>query len=179
MLTVEQVVAAQKSSFGTAFGATARAFEGFEKIVELNLQAARATLAEAAESAKAAFSVNDGQGFTALQGAAVQPGIEKLTAYSRQVYEIVAATNADIGKIAEEAAAEAQKAFATSFDLATKNAPAGAENAVAFVKSAVAAANNAYDAMQKAVKQAADVADANVEAAVSATKAGGSRKRAA
>ena len=181
MLTVEQFASTQKASFGLLYGASARAFEGLEKLVALNLQAGKATLAEAAETAQAALSAKDAQALVALQTAAVQPGFEKLSAYTKQVYDIVVATNGDIAKIAEEGAAETQKAFIGAVDAALKDAPAGSEKAVEFIKSAVAAANSAYDTVQKAVKQVADVAEANVEAvAASATKSTGTRaKRAA
>ena len=177
MLTVEQVITAQKASLGNIFGVSARAYEGFEKLVELNLQAGKASLAEAADTARAALAAKDAQEIVALQTSAVQPSVDKLAAYGRQAYDIVAATNADIGKIAEETIAEAQKTFAASFEQAVKNAPAGTENAVTFLQSAVAAANSAYESVQKAVKQAADVAEANVEAvAATATKAAGAAR---
>ncbi|HJV95831.1 MAG TPA: TIGR01841 family phasin [Albitalea sp.] len=177
MLTVEQVVAAQKASLGNVFGVTARAYEGFEKLVELNLQTGKSALTEVAQASGAALSVKD---LASLQGLAPQPSVEKLTAYGRQVYDIVAATNADIGKLVEESAATTQESLAAVFDLAAKNAPAGSENVVAFVKSTVAAANSAFETVQKAVKQAADVAESNVAAVTSTpAKAGSSRKRAA
>jgi Phasin protein len=37
MLTAEQVLAAQKANVETLFGLTNKAFEGVEKLVELNL----------------------------------------------------------------------------------------------------------------------------------------------
>jgi hypothetical protein len=52
--TAEQFTAAQKANLETLFGLTNKAFEGVEKLVELNLQVAKATLAEVAENAKAA-----------------------------------------------------------------------------------------------------------------------------
>jgi hypothetical protein len=68
-------------------------------------------------------------------------------------------------------------------DSASKNAPAGSENAVALMRSAVAAANNAFESVQKATKQAADVAEANLQAmtatAVKATQGTAKSKRAA
>ena len=181
MLTIEQVVASQKASLGNVFGVTARAYEGFEKLVELNLQAGKSALSDVAQASGAALSAKDAQGFAALQEAALQPNVEKLTSYGRQLYDIVAATNADIGKIVEESAAATQESLASVFDLAVKNAPAGSENVVAFMKSTVAAANSAFETVQKAVKQAADVAESNVAAATATTtKASGSRsKRAA
>ena len=45
--TPEQVLAAHKANVETLFGLTAKAFEGVEKLVELNLQVAKTTLSEA------------------------------------------------------------------------------------------------------------------------------------
>jgi len=164
MLTADQVIAAQKTNVEILFGLTNKAFEGVEKFVELNLQVARAAIGEAAENAKAVMSAKDAQEFIALQAALLQPAAEKAAAYSRHVYDIAAATGADIGKVAEAQAADAQAKFLSVVDSAVKNAPAGSENAVALVKSAVAAANNAFEGVQKAVKQATDVAEANFQA---------------
>lgn len=164
MLTAEQLVAAQKANVETLFDLTNKAFEGVEKLVELNLQVAKASLGEAAESTKAALSVKDAQELLSLQAGLLQPSAEKAAAYSRQLYDIAAATNAEVVKAAEATLSDVQKKFAASFDSAVKNAPAGTENAVALVKSAVAAATNAYESVQKAAKQAAEVAEANFQA---------------
>ena len=47
MLTAEQLLAAQKANVETLFGLTAKAFEGVEKLIELNVTASKAALAEA------------------------------------------------------------------------------------------------------------------------------------
>jgi phasin family protein len=180
MLTAEQVMTAHKSNVETLFGLTNKAFEGVEKLVELNLQVARAAMGEAAENAKAAMSVKDAQEFLSLQAGLLQPAAEKAAAYSRHLYDIAASTSADFSKVAEAQAADAQAKFLSVVDSAVKNAPAGSENAVALVKSAVAAANNAFEGVQKAVKQATDVAEANFQAiSTQATKATKAVKRAA
>jgi phasin family protein len=181
--TAEHLIAAQKSNLETLFGLTNKAFEGVEKLVELNLQVAKATLGEAAETSKAALSVKDAQELLALQASLLQPAAEKAAAYSRHLYDIVAGTNAEVGKVAEATIADGQKKMLSLVDTAVKNAPAGTENAVALVKSAVAAANNAYESVHKAAKQAAEVAEANFQAvtstAVKATQAATKAKRAA
>ena len=164
MMTAEQVVAAQKSTVETLFDLTTKAFEGVEKLVELNLQVAKAAMGEVADTAKAAMSVKDAQELLALQTSLLQPSAEKAASYSRHVYDIAAATNAEVTKVAEAQLADMQKKFVSVVDGAVKNAPAGTENAVALVKSAMAAANNAYESVHKAAKQAADVADANFQA---------------
>jgi phasin family protein len=182
--TAEQVMAAQKANVETLFGLTNKAFEGIEKLVELNLQVAKAALVEAAETTQAALSVKDAQELMALQASLLQPAAEKAAAYSRHLYDIAAGTNAEVTRVAEAQMADAQKKVLSVVDTAVKNAPAGTENAVALVKSAVAAANNAFESVQKAAKQAAEVAEANFQAvtntAVKATaNAGKTARRAA
>jgi phasin family protein len=172
-LTAEQIVAAQKANLETLFGLTQKAFEGVEKLVELNLQVAKTALGEVADTTRAALSIKDAQELVALQQSLLQPAAEKAAAYGRHVYDIAAATNAEVTKAAESQLADAQKQYMALVDTAVKNAPAGSENAVALVKSAVAAANNAYESVQKATKQATDMAEANFQAITStAVKAG-------
>ena len=174
-LTPEQFAAANKANLETLFGLTNKAFEGVEKLVELNLQVAKAALGEAADNAKAIMAVKDAQELMALQAALLQPSAEKAAAYSRHVYDIATATGAEVTKAAEAQLADAQKKFMGAVDTAVKNAPAGSESAVSLVKSAITAANNAYESVHKAAKQAADMAEANFTAvtdtAVKASKA--------
>jgi phasin family protein len=162
--TPDQLMAAQKANLETLFGLTTKAFEGVEKLVELNLQVAKTSLAESVETTKAAMSVKDAQELMALQASLLQPAAEKAAAYSRHLYDILAGTNAEVAKVAEATMAEGQKSVMSMVDTAVKNAPAGTENAVALVKSAVTAANNAFESVNKAAKQASDVVEANFQA---------------
>ena len=181
MLNPEQVLASQKSSVETLFGLTGKAFEGVERLVELNVTATKAALAEAAGTTQALMGVKDAQELLALQAALFQPLAEKTAAYSRHLYDIASGTGAEFGKTFEEQAADAQRKFLAVVDNAAKNAPAGSETAVAVLKSAVAAGTNALETVQKAVKQASDVAEANFNAvasqAVNAAKTTTARKR--
>ena len=171
-LTAEQILAAHKANIETLFGLTNKAFEGVEKLVELNVDASRAALNEAASHTQASFSVKDAQELMALQSGLFQPLAEKVTSYSRHLYEIAAGTGTEMSKAVEVNTAEAQKNFATLVDSATQNAPAGSESAVAVMKSAVSAANNAFESVQKAVKQATEAAESNFNTATaSATDA--------
>lgn len=172
MLTAEQIMASHKANIETLFGLTQKAFEGVEKLVELNVQATKAALAETANHTQAVLSVKDAQELLALQTGMVQPLAEKTAAYSRHLYDIAQAAGAELSKTLEIQTAETQKKFAGLVDSATQNAPAGSETAVAVMKSAVAAANNAFESVQKAVKQAGDMAEANFNtAAASAVNA--------
>jgi len=167
MLTAEQIMASNKANIETLFGLTTKAFAGVEKLVDLNVNATKAALAEAAGTTQAMLSVKDAQELMALQASLFQPMAEKAAAFSRHLYDIASGTGAEFGAAIEGKTAEAQKAFVGLVDSAAKNAPAGSETAVAVMKSAVAAATNAYESVQKAVKQATDVAEANMAAVTS------------
>ena len=175
MLTVDQVIASHKANMETLLGLTTKAFEGVEKIVELNMTASKAAMAEAGDHAKAVLSVKDAQELMALQSSMFQPLAEKTAAYSRHLYEIASSSTAEFTKAVEGQAADVQKKITGLVDTAAKNAPAGSETAVAVFKSVVSAANNALESVQKAVKQATDVAEANfnnaASTAMNATKA--------
>ena len=162
MLTAEQVIASQKATVETLFGLTNKAFAGVEKLVELNVQASKAALAETANQTQALMGVKDAQELLALQAGLVQPLAEKTAAYSRHLYDIASGTGGEFTKAFEAQAAAAQKQFATLVDSAASNAPAGSEQAVAMMKGAVTAANSAFESVQKAVKQATDMAESNL-----------------
>jgi phasin family protein len=164
MMTVEQLMASHKANIETLFGLTTKAFEGVEKLVELNLTASKAALSEANAHTQSLLSVKDAQELLALQSGLFQPLAEKTAAYSRHLYDIANGATAELSKNLEGQAADAQKQFMGLVDNAAKNAPAGSEAAVAIMKSTVAAANNALESVQKAVKQATEVAEANFNA---------------
>lgn len=164
MLTVEQIMASHKANVETLLGLTSKAFEGVEKIVELNLSASKAALNETGEHAKALLSVKDAQELLALQTAMFQPLAEKSAAYSRHLYDIASGSTAELSKVFENQTAQAQQNFKGLVDSAVKNAPAGSESAVALMQNAVTVASNALESVQQAVKQATDVAESNFNA---------------
>jgi phasin family protein len=181
MLNAEQIIASNKANLNNLFGLSNQAFAGMEKLVELNLTAARAALTESADHAKALLAAKDPQEFMTLQTNFLQPLAEKSAAYSRHIYDIASGTSAELSKAFEGKAAESQEAVTAYIETALKNAPAGSEQAVAFFKQAVSASNTAVETVQKAVKQAADIAETNLQAAadtaVKATKTAAAKKR--
>ena len=124
-LTPEQVLESQKANMETLFGLTAKAFEGVEKLIELNITASKAALSDAASISKASMGVKDAQELLALQASLFQPLAEKTAAYSRHLYDISSGTGAEFGKAIEAKMAEGQKSFVSLVDSAAKNAPAG------------------------------------------------------
>lgn len=162
MMTPEQIIAAHKANVETLFGLTAKAFEGVEKLVELNLSAAKAALDESANSTQAVLSAKDAQELVAMQANLFQPLAEKTAAYSRHLYDIASGTGSEFTKAMATQTATAQTQFATLVDSTAQNAPVGTEHAVAMMKGAVTAASSAFESVQKAVKQATDLAESNM-----------------
>jgi phasin family protein len=167
--TPEQFAAANKANVETLMLVANTAFASAERLAALNLNTARSILEDSVANAKALLAVKDVQGLVAMQTALAQPAVEKAVAYSRSVYEIATQTQEEMNKVLESQVGDMNKNVVAALDQAMKSAPAGSDVAVAAVKQAIAAANSAYDNMTKAAKQVAEMTEANVAAATSAT----------
>ncbi len=173
----EQLVAANKGNFETAVGITAVTLQAAERLIDLQLAAAKSILAENTTNAKALIAAKDAQEVMALQSVIAEPMLEKTLGFSRSLYEVASQTQTEITKLFEERFAEFNKAMVAALDKAVKSAPAGSDVAVAAVKSAMAAANSAYGSISKAAKQVAELTEASVAAATSQASHG--KKKAA
>lgn len=176
-VTSEQIVATNKAGAEALLGFANTQFAAFERLSALNFNATKAAFDEGISHAKALLSAKDVQDVAHLTSAAAQPTLEKVIAYSRNVYEITAQTNGELAKFVETQAAEFNKNLVGLLDKLSKNAPAGSDVAVAAVKSALAAANSAYDSFNRVAKQATEMAESNYATATSVHKE--ARKRAA
>jgi phasin family protein len=155
-----------ESQFAVFSALTAKAFEGMEKLVDLNITAAKASLEESSATARQLLSVKDPQEFFSLTSAQAQPTAEKAMSYGRQVASIVAGTQAEFTKAAESQIAETSRKVISLVDEVSKNAPAGSENVVAAFKAGISNVNAGYEQMSKTAKQAAQTVESNVNAAV-------------
>jgi phasin family protein len=163
-ITADQISATNKTNLNAVLGLSNKTFAGFEKLVELNLAAAKALVKESIEHTQALLSVKDIQQALALQTSFAAPSAEKAVAYGRHVYGIAVETSAEFTKALEGKAAEGQKALGQVMDNMTKNAPAGSESAVAVLKSAMASSQSAIESAQAAAKKALQMAEGNLNA---------------
>ncbi|MBL8483511.1 MAG: phasin family protein [Rhodocyclaceae bacterium] len=161
----EALVAATKANVESALSVANIALTAIERLSALNLSVARGTLDDGAASAKALLAVKDPSELASLDASIAQPAVEKASAYSRNVYEILSQTQADLGKIFEAKAAEVEASFTTALEEAAKSAPVGSEAALAAVKQAVAAANSSYESVKKAVSDLSSLVESNLVAA--------------
>ena len=167
----EQFSAATKSNLEaqialmTAF--TSKAFESVEKIIDLNMNVAKASLEESTANVQQLLSAKDAQEFLSLSAAQAQPNAEKALSYGRHLAGIVSSTQAELTKAAEAQIAENNRKVISLVEEISKNAPAGSENAVAFFKSAVGNASAGYEQLSKTTKQAVEAFETNVNSATS------------
>ena len=165
--TPEQLIAMNKANLESAMRFAGVAIEGAERMIDLQMKAAKTAFADSIESAKALAAVKDFQQFAALKDNLAQPTLEKATAYAKSVYDLTSETQAEFSKLVEVQVADFNKEVVTTLDKMVKSAPAGSEVGVAAVKSAIASVNAAYDNLTKVGKQFAQATQSNLEAAAS------------
>lgn len=167
----EQFSAATKANFESQLAMlnalTTKAFESVEKVIELNVNATRASLEESSEAARKLLAAKDAQEFFSLSAAQTQPNAEKALAYGRHLAGIASSTQAEFAKAAETQVAEATRKVSALVDEVTKNAPAGSENAIAMFKAMLGNASAGYEQLTRSTKQAIDTIEANLVSATS------------
>ena len=178
--TPEQLVAINKANLEVAMKFAGVALQGAERILDLQLKAAKTAFADSVENAKSIATVKDIKELAALKDSMAQPSIEKATAYAKSIYDVTTATQAQFGALVEEQVSEFNKQVVTALDKMVKTAPAGSEVGIAAFKSGIAAVNSAYDNLSKVAKQFTEASQSNFEAVAKQTVDGAKKaKRAA
>ncbi|MFM0499755.1 phasin family protein [Paraburkholderia caffeinilytica] len=174
LLSPEQAAAA-KTNVDAFFGVTGKIFEGFEKLAALNLQAVKATLAEAQENMAKVSGAKEPQQWFTLQADFARPYAEKSLSYGRQVFDIAAATQAEVTQFAQAYYERYNNRVQAIVEEAVKRAPSGSEATIAAWNSAIAATTTLCETLQKTGQQAVKMAESNLDAVIApATKVAGS-----
>ncbi|WP_429552022.1 TIGR01841 family phasin [Paraburkholderia sp. MM5477-R1] len=159
----EQFVAAQKARAAALYSLFETGFKGFEKLVQLNVEATRASLAENQAVATEAVSVTSPEAFFTLQSRQTQASNEKLQAYWRHVNEIMSEAGSEILATSEKQIDEYVRQSQAFFENLFRNAPAGSEALVSLWKTGFGAARDAgnatYENAKSAARQAVEVID--------------------
>jgi phasin family protein len=163
--STEQFIATSKANAQALEGLASQAYASVEKLVDLNLTASKALLSESFSHVNAVLGAKDAQEFLTLQSNVLKPLAEKSVAYFQHVQTILSGSSAEFVKAVELNAAEAQKTFNGIVEDLAKNAPAGAESAMAAFKSALTAAQSALESAQVSARKAIEVAQSQFKAA--------------
>jgi phasin family protein len=168
----EQIAASQKASLDAFFGFTGKVFEGVEKLVALNVQVLKSTLAESQENLTKVPGITDPQQWFTLQAGFTAPFAEKSLTYGRQLFDIASITQTEVAQLAQTQYERYNARVQAFTGEAAKSAPAGSEAAIAAWKSAISATATLCESLQKTGQRAVEIAGTSLEAvAGSASKA--------
>jgi phasin family protein len=168
--TPEQFTQLGNAAMASAAKMSKVSMDSAEKLMVLQLEFAKASLADATKLAKVLASVKDVKDLASLRSVTAESAMEKLMGYSRQVYEVASDAQAEMARLAEERMALFNQTLAEGVDHASKSAPAGSDVAVAAMKSTMAATTAAFDSFTKAARNLASYSDAGIKSASKPTR---------
>jgi phasin family protein len=159
----EQFVALQRRYLESAQAIAMASFAGFEKLTELNVQAAKASMEESVQRSISLLESKDAKALTDTFTESAKPPGDKFTAYAKHVYDIASETRAEISKVLEDQFSEGNRQLVASLESMAKNSPVSSDGVVTMVKSAITAANATWGQVSKVSHQVAETTDATVE----------------
>lgn len=165
---VNQLAAQQKANIDALLSISNVAFGNVERLLNLNMGAARSALEEGAAQAKAAASGSDGLQ-SLLQPNHAQQTFAKVTSYLEDVRHIVAQSQQELAEILEAQRSETSDNLVEAMEEFAKNGPAGSAFAASTLKSMFAIGNSAYDKLNDTAKQVAQIGEAQLAAATAKT----------
>jgi phasin family protein len=167
--STEQYVQAQQANVDGLYRFASGCFGSFEKLVQLNMQTAKTSLAVSQARWLNALSGKGPLAFFEVPAGA-QPLAERVAAYQRQCFEILMSAHA---ALAEQAGAQYERQahkVQTGIDEAAKSGPAGSEAAVAALHSMISATNSWYDSLYKTARQAVETAESGMNVVAGAAQ---------
>lgn len=174
MAGMEQMMAAQRAVLETVQSIGVKSLEGTEKLVALNMQAARMAVEETTDNVRAMLDVREPSKLAETAMSMARPGGEKFASYAKHVYDITSETSGSIVEAMQRHVKDAQEQAADWFDTAAKTAPAGSEPLFAAARNAFSVARASYDQALSAGQKFAEFAEQGVAVA---TKTGAVRSK--
>lgn len=166
----DQISVATKSSLEANLALytslTNKTLESVEKLVNLNITAARASMEESTTAARQMLAAKDPQEFISLVTAQSKPNLEKALSYGSHLASIASSTQAEFTKAAEVQIAAVANKVNELVDEVARKAPAGSENLIALMKSTFGNASNGYEQLTRTTKQAVEALEANLNTSV-------------
>jgi len=159
----DQFVALQRRYLESAQAIATASFSGLEKLTELNVQAAKASMEESVQRSILLLETKDAKALADTFTDSAKPAGGKFTAYAKHVYDIASETRAEISKVVEDQFSEGNRQLTASIEAMAKNSPMSSDGVVTMVKSAITAANATWGQVSKVSHQVAETTDAKVE----------------
>jgi phasin family protein len=170
MQIAEKIVALNKKQAESLFQALQIGFDAWERLIQLNLEAAKSLVQEGMASTESLTSVKDVAAYTAWANGQLPSGMDKLSGYSRNLYEIGGQVSNALGDLLEQTLLSTnQEVVEWVDDVLKASSIPQPEVTAAAAKVAMANAKSVIEGISKAVRHTAGYADANVRAAAAAT----------
>ncbi len=166
-LSSEQLISAQQSALDSARTAVTLSLDNTEQLAKLGISSLRTLLDQSIESTQNLAGSKDIGEASAIHARLAQTQFESALDYFRGLYDITSQAHAQLSQLFDRQRSEINDHISGSLDRI--NAKGHAELAVAAAKSALSAANSAFDTAHHAARQVAEITDASVSAATSAT----------
>lgn len=166
----DQVSAAARANLDAQFGLyaafTSKALESMEKLINLNISAARATMEESAATTQQILAARDAREVMSLVSAQARPTLEKALAYSGHLANIATRAQAEYGRAAEEQFAQLRVKVNELAKGAAKASPPSPGNLLAIMDTAIGNAQAGCDQLARSSEQAAEAVEANINNAI-------------
>lgn len=165
----EQFTAAARaqleSQLQLATALTDSMIDSMEKVIGLNLQAAKASLDNSVSNVQQLLAVKDPQELFNVSTSQSQPHTDIALTYARHLSTIATATHFELAKAAETQVSESSRQLVSLLDSFGKVAPAGSDTAISMMKSAIDNVSSGYAQLNRSAKVAIEAMEHNVNAA--------------
>lgn len=154
-----------EANFALYSSLTNKTIESVEKLINLNIAAARSSVEESQAATRQMLAAKDPQEFFSLIAAQTKPNFEKAVAYGSHLTSIANSAQAEFTKAAESQFAQFNRKVTELVEEAAQKAP-GTDGVMAILKSAMGNATNTYEQFTKTAKQATEAVNASMNGAV-------------
>jgi phasin family protein len=166
----DQIAAAARVQFDSQIALfsdmSLTALESIEKLVHLNLAAARASMDETSAAAVQVLSARDANEVMQKMRNQSGPNVGKAIAYGNHLVNIATNAQAEFARAAEIQFAQAGRKASELVGEAAKIAPPGVDNVLSLMRSAIGNASSGVEQVNKSTREAVEVLESNVNAAV-------------
>jgi phasin family protein len=166
----EQFRANYQAGVAAFFAFAKPAIQGMQAVIDLNVQASKAAMAESEATLKGALQSSNPVEFITQQIGASQQAAAKAVSYGQHLLDIASATQNEWVQAAQAHSGEHEQRFKAFSEGLTQHAPVGSEAFVAALNSTFAAVNNAAETMRGVTRQAIETAQSGLQSAAASAQ---------
>jgi phasin family protein len=165
---LEQVSVAQKASAEVMMSIMRSSFEGMQRLTALNLAAAREMYSTSVANSGKLASSKDMTDMARVNQQIAKP--ERMMEYWRNVYDLVSSMQKDVSAVMQANYSQLAKSASFAIDKKKSTAIDGSDVIAGVMKNMLEQTNKAFDNMTAVASQMTNIAQANIQAATTATE---------